>query len=367
MVKEVGDLSMERVGIGIIGAGGIASAHASAWLSLGDNCQLVAFADQDIRRAQERTEQFGALMWFSDPYDLLKRDDIHIVSICTPPFNHAELAIAALEAGKHVLVEKPMCCSLEEADKMIEAADRNERVLGVVFQWRFTSEFTRIKTLLEQGKLGKPFLALMVSFWWRTAEYFKVWWRGSWEKECGGSVLNHAIHHIDFLLGLMGEVSCVSAGMGVFAHEIETEDAAAALVRFTNGAIGALLASTATYPEEHKVTIYGELGSVSLPWQLNLIDSRYQSEVEEWLNRIPRPEHSGHMAVINDFFSAVQTGRKPVVGGHEGRRSVELAIAIYKSAITGQIVNLPIQPDDPFYTKSGLIAAAKEKKVMPCS
>ncbi|MGQ9463454.1 MAG: Gfo/Idh/MocA family protein [Candidatus Fervidibacter sp.] len=363
----MGDLSMERVGVGIIGAGGIASAHASAWLSLGDNCQLVAFADQDIRRAQERTEQFGAMMWFSDPYDLLKRDDIHIVSICTPPFNHAELAIAALEAGKHVLVEKPMCCSLEEADKMIEAADRNERVLGVVFQWRFTSEFIRIKNLIEQGKLGKPFLALIVSFWWRTAEYFKIWWRGSWEKECGGSVINHAIHHIDFLLGLMGEVSCVSAGMGVFAHEIETEDAAAALVRFVNGAIGALLASTATYPEEHKVTIYGELGSVSLPWQLNLIDSRYQSEVEEWLNRIPRPEHSGHMAVISDFFSAVQTGRKPVVDGREGRRSVELAIAIYKSAITGQIVNLPIQPDDPFYTKSGLIAAAKEKKGMPCS
>jgi predicted dehydrogenase len=90
---------MERLGIGIIGAGGIASAHASSWLALGDSCQLIAFADQDVRRAQERTEQFGAQMWFSDPYDLLKRDDIHIVSICTPPFNHAELAIAALEAG----------------------------------------------------------------------------------------------------------------------------------------------------------------------------------------------------------------------------------------------------------------------------
>lgn len=353
---------MERLGVGIIGAGGIASAHASAWLALDDSCQLIAFADQDVRRAQERTEQFGAQMWFSDPYDLLKIEDIHIVSICTPPFNHAELSIAALEAGKHVLVEKPMCCSLEEVDKMIEAAERNERLLGVVFQWRFTTEFARIKTLLEQGKLGKPFLALMMSFWWRTNEYFQVWWRGTWEKECGGSVINHAIHHIDFLLGLMGDVKWVSAGMGVFAHEIETEDAAVATVKFANGALGVLLASTATYPEEHRVTVYGELGSVSVPWQLNMVDSRYQSELEEWLRHIPRPEHGGHMAVISDFLSAVQTGRKPLVDGHEGRRSIELAIAIYKSAIAGQPVTLPIQPNDPFYTKAGLMEAAKAGK-----
>ncbi len=350
---------MERFGIGIIGAGGIASAHASAWLAVGDSCQLVAFADQDVRRAQERTEQFGAAMWFTDPYEMLQRDDIHIVSICTPPFNHAELTIAALEAGKHVLVEKPMCCSLEEADRMIEAAERNERILGVVFQWRFTPEFVRIKALLEQGRLGKPFLVHMVSFWWRTNDYFRVWWRGTWEKECGGSLLNHAIHHLDFVLGLMGDVVQVTGQFGVFAHEIETEDAAVAIARFANGAMGVFLASTATYPEEHRVTIYGELGSVSLPWHLHLVDSRYQSEVEEWVHRIPRPEVGGHVAVISDFLTAVQTGRRPAVDGREGRRSVELAIAIYKSAITGQPVTLPLSPSDPFYTKSGLMAAAK--------
>ncbi|MCS7192291.1 MAG: Gfo/Idh/MocA family oxidoreductase [Armatimonadetes bacterium] len=358
---------MKRLGVGIIGAGGIASAHASAWLELSKDCQLIAFADQDIRRAQERTEQFDAQFWFSNPYDLIARDDIQIVSICTPPFNHAELAIAALEAGKHVLVEKPMCCSLEEADKMIEAADRNERLLGVVFQWRFTQEFNRIKAILESGRLGKPILAVMISLWWRTEEYFKVWWRGTWERECGGSVINHAIHHIDFLLGLMGDVSCVSAGMGVFAHRIETEDAAVAIVKFANGVLGVLLASTATYPEEHRVTIYGELGSVSLPWELNLVDSRYQSEIEDWLKYMPRLEHGGHMAVISDFLNAVQTGRRPLVDGREGRRSIELAIAIYKSAITGQTVTLPIQHDDPFYTKSGLMNAIKERKQEFCS
>jgi len=353
---------MERLGIGIIGAGGIASAHASAWLAMGDSCQLIAFADQDVRRAQERTEQFGAQRWFADPYELLQQEDIHIISLCTPPFNHAKLSIAALEAGKHALVEKPMCCSLEEADQMIEAAERNERLLGVVFQWRFTPEFVRIKALLEHGKLGKPFLAHMVSLWWRTADYFRVWWRGTWEKECGGSVINHAIHHLDFLLGLMGEVEKVSAQMGVFAHEIETEDAAAAVVRFANGALGVLVASTATYPEEHRVTIYGELGSASLPWQLNLADSRYQSEVEEWVRQLPRPEHGGHMAVISDFLQAVKTQRKPAVDGREGRRSVELAIAIYKSAITGEPVSLPLLRDDPFYTKEGLMAAAKGQR-----
>ncbi len=350
---------MERLGVGIIGAGGIASAHASAWLAMGNDCELIAFADQDTRRAQERAEQFGAAMWFADPYEMLRRDDIHVVSICTPPFNHAELAIAALEAGKHVLVEKPMCCSLEEADQMIAAAERHERILGVVFQWRFTPEFARMKALLEQGKLGKVFLAHMLSFWWRTNDYFRIWWRGTWEKECGGSLLNHAIHHIDFVLGLLGEATQVFGAIGVFAHEIETEDVATAIVRFANGALGVFLSSTATYPEEHRVTLYGELGSVSLPWELRLVDSDYQREVESWLQAIPRPEHGGHFAVIADFLSAVQTGRKPAVDGREGRRSVELAIAIYKSAITRQPVSLPLSPDDPFYTKEGLMEAAK--------
>lgn len=353
---------MERLGIGIIGAGGIAGAHASAWLAFSDECQIIAFADMDERRAQERAEQFSASLWFTDPYDLIRRDDIHIVSICTPPFNHAELAIAALGAGKHVLVEKPMCCSLEEADRMIDAAQKAERLLGVVFQWRFTAEFLRMKELLKAGKLGKPILAHMASLWWRTADYYRIWWRGSWEKECGGSVLNHAIHHLDFLLALMGNPVRVSAEMGVFAHEIETEDAAVAVVRFANDALGMLLASTATYPEEHRITIYGELGSMSLPWRLHAVDPHYQNELEEWVQSIPRPEHGGHTAVIGDFLAAVRNGRQPVVDGREGRRSLELAIAIYKSAITGEPVSLPLSLDDPFYTKDHLMAAAKGKR-----
>lgn len=350
---------MERLGVGIIGAGGIAGAHASAWLTFPDECELIAFADMDERRAQERAEQFGAKAWYCDPEDLLRHDDIHIVSICTPPFNHAELAIAALQAGKHVLVEKPMCCSLQEADQMIAAAQEAERLLGVVFQWRFTAEFVRMKALLEAGKLGKPLLAHMVSFWWRTADYFRLWWRGTWEKECGGSVLNHAIHHLDFVLGLMGQPVRVMAEMGVFAHEIETEDAAVAIVRFANGALGSFASSTATFPEHYRIVIYGELGSVAAPWRLSLADSHYQAEVEQWLNQQPRPEHGGHTAVIADFLRAVRLGERPKVDGVEGRRSVELAIAIYKSALTGQPVSLPLSPDDPFYTKQGLMEAAK--------
>ena len=352
---------MERWGIGIIGAGGIAGAHASAWLAFSDDCHLVAFADMDERRAQERAEQFGAEAWYRDPEGLLRRDDIHIVSICTPPFNHAELAIAALQAGKHVLVEKPMCCSLDEADRMIAAAAEAERVLGVVFQWRFTPEFLRMKALLDSGKLGKPILVHMVSFWWRTADYFRIWWRGTWERECGGSVLNHAIHHLDFVLGLMGAPARVTAEMGVFAHEIETEDAAVAVVRFVNGALGSLAASTATHPEEYRIALYGELGSVALPWRLNAVDPHDQDELDRWLRQIPRPEHGGHAAVVGDFLHAVKTGGRPVVDGQEGRRSVELATAIYKSAITQQPVTLPLEPDDPFYTKQGLMEAAKAR------
>lgn len=352
---------MERLGIGIIGAGGIAGAHASAWSAFSDGCNLVAFADADERRAQERAEQFGAPLWFTNPQDLLSRDDIQVVSICTPPFTHAELAIAAMESGKHVLVEKPMCCSLEEADKMIDAAEKSERVLAVVLQWRFTAEFLRMKALLDAGKLGRLVLVHMMSLWWRTVEYYRVWWRGSWEKECGGSVINHAIHHLNLLLALIGDPLRVSAEMGVFTHPIETEDTAVAVVRFSNGALGALLTSTATHPEEYRISVYGELGSASLPWKLHAVDPRYQAELEEWVMQIPRPEHGGHIAVIGDFLNAIRTGERPAVDGKEGRRSIELATATYKSAIKGESVTLPISLDDPFYTKDGLVEAAKQR------
>jgi predicted dehydrogenase len=157
----------------------------------------------------------------------------------------------------------------------------------------------------------------------------------------------------------MGQPVRVMAEMGVFAHEIETEDAAVAVVRFANGALGSLSSSTATFPEHYRIIIYGELGSVAAPWRLSLADSHYQAEVEQWLNRLPRPEHGGHTAVIADFLRAVRLGERPTVDGTEGRRSVELAIAIYKSALTGQPVPLPLSPDDPFYTKQGIMEAAK--------
>lgn len=353
---------MEPIGVGIIGAGSIAGAHASAWMTFSDRCQLLAFADIDATRAQERAEQFGAPMWFTDPEEMLRRDDIQVVSICTPPFTHAELAIAALEAGKHVLVEKPMCCSLEEADRMIAMASKGDRLLGVVFQWRSTIEFQRMKALLEEKKLGRLILAHMVSLWWRTVAYFQVWWRGTWEKECGGSLISHAIHHLDLLLALMGDPVRVSAEAGVYAHPIETEDALAATLRFKDGALGVILSSTATYPQEYRLTIYGELGSVTMPWRLNAVDPNYQSELEEWISQIPRPEHGGHIAIIIDFLDALQGGRRPLVDGQEGRRSIELAIATYKSALTGEPVTLPLSPDDPFYTKEGLMAAVKRRQ-----
>ncbi|MCS7224373.1 MAG: Gfo/Idh/MocA family oxidoreductase [Armatimonadetes bacterium] len=350
---------MQAWGIGIIGAGGIAGAHASAWLAHSEDCRLIAFADRDTRRAQERAEQFGADYWYDDPLALIERDDINVVSICTPPFNHAELATAALEAGKNVLVEKPMCCSLEEADKMIAAAQKAERLIGVVFQWRFTVEFLRMRALIEEGKLGRLLLVQAISNWWRTLDYYKVWWRGTWEKECGGSVMNHAIHHLDLLVSLVGDVERVCAEMGIYCHPIETEDAASALLRFRNRAIGVLVSSTAVHMEEHRLCLHGELGSVTMPWRLVCADARYQSELEEWLAKIPRPELGGHMAVVSDFLRALKKGEKPSCDGLEGRRSIELAVAIYKSAITGESVTLPISPYDPFYRKEALMNYAR--------
>jgi len=354
---------MSKVRVGIIGAGNIARAHMEAYAKHPELCTVAAVADVDRARGEQLGARAEGVSVYADFRELLGRDDIDAVSICTPPFTHAEIAVAALNAGKHVLVEKPMAASLAEADAMLAAAEKNGRRLAVVFQNRWRHDWRRAKALIDDQKLGRILFGKVDCLWWRGREYYDTWWRGTWEKECGGATINHAIHHIDGFLWLMGEPEWVIAEMDAVDHDIEVEDLSMAIVRFKSGAMGQITSTVAAMHNLDRIEIFGSKASLSLPWAVFSVTSHpngfpkenaeYRDELRAHADRLALgPEH--HEGQIVDFLRAVSGGGRPLVDGAEGRRSLELVTAIYKSATTGERAYLPLGPDDPFYTTEGI-------------
>lgn len=359
-----------ELGIGIIGTGAIARSHAAGYAALSGECRLVAVADIDEEKARVAAAEIGdGTAWYADYRKMIARDDIDVVSICTPPFVHASLAVDAMRAGKHVLVEKPMAPSLRECDQMIAAAEETGRVMSVVSQTRWRPERWRAKALIDRGLLGRIVFGKVDCQWWRGPKYYEMWWRGTWEKECGGATINHAIHHIDYLLWLMGDVKRVYAEMFALSHDIEVEDTSLAIVHFASGAIGHITTTVSDHHNLDRVEVTGDRAALSIPWDVRAMkerpngfgdpDALVVAELERAAAEIPAPPFVGHAPQIADLFESIRTGRAPVVDGVQSRRTLELITAIYKSASTGASVELPLAGDDPFYTTEGLRAGVR--------
>lgn len=355
----------ETIGVAIVGTGSISRAHIEGYRQFPESCRIVAVVDIVAERAQAAAAAIGPdVAWYTDFAEAYARDDVHLVSVCTPPFVHAPAAIAALEAGKHVLVEKPMAASLEEADAMLAAAKAHDRILSVVFQYRFGADWWRAKQVVASGLLGELHFGKAECQWWRGESYYDAWWRGTWEMECGGAVINHAVHHIDMLLWLMGPVESVYAEIGTVAHDIEVEDLGLAIVRFQSGALGHIVGTVADHHNLDRIEVTGSQGAISLPWRSFAVKERpdgFPQEnpeaveaIEQHFRSVTPPETRGHAPQIADILAAIREGRQPIVDGEEGRRSLELITAMYRSASTGERVKLPIDPADPFYTTEGL-------------
>ncbi|HEX6970734.1 MAG TPA: Gfo/Idh/MocA family oxidoreductase [Limnochordia bacterium] len=366
---------MQQLGVGIIGAGGIAGAHASGYQQFPDECRIVATADIYVEKAQALAARIGPeVAAYADYHELLARDDVSLVSVCTPPFVHAEVAVAALATGKHVLVEKPLAASLAECDAIIEAAARSGTVLSGVFQNRYRPDYTRARALIEGGALGRVVFAKMDCLWWRGRNYYDLWWRGTWEKECGGATINHAVHAIDAFLWLVGDAPrWVFAEMGTFTHDIEVEDLSVAIVGFASGALGQLTSTVSAHHNRDRIEICGEEAGLSLPWELfarraqpngfGVPDEPRLKALQQRADAVAVSQRQGHAAQIEDVLRAIRTGKPPLVTGREARKAIELITAIYKSATLGERVPLPLQPDDPFYTTAGLHARVKRHPV----
>ncbi|WNR46972.1 Gfo/Idh/MocA family protein [Paenibacillus roseipurpureus] len=355
--------------VAIIGAGAISRAHIEAYLQFPERCTIVAISDIYEDKAQERIDQFQLNARSIKDYKELLQEEIDLVSICTPPYTHASLAVEFMEAGAHVMVEKPMASSLEECDLMNAAAQRTGKLLSVVAQNRFKTPMMKMKSVLESGLMGNIVHVQVDSFWWRGHCYYDLWWRGTWEKEGGGPTLNHAVHHIDALLWMMGSPTEVQAFMSNVSHDnAEVEDLSIGMLRYANGALGQITSSVVHHGEEQQLIFQGAKARVSAPWKVKASNStsngfpepntELEEELQALYSNLPDVTYEGHAGQIDNVLSAIETGEALLIDGISGRQTLELITGIYKSASTGELVKLPLTAADSFYTRDGVMANA---------
>jgi predicted dehydrogenase len=349
------------IGFGIIGCGMIAKFHAKAIADL-RGARLRGCYDT-VREAADKFASDHGCRAYYDLDDLLADKDIQIVTICTPSGAHMEPAVRAAEAGKHVIVEKPLEVTLARCDRIIAACDKAGVLLATIFPSRFHAASQLIKQAIEQQRFGRLTLGDAYVKWYRSQQYYDSGaWRGTWKLDGGGALMNQGIHSVDLLLWFMGPVAEVSARTATLAHErIEVEDVAVAALQFANGALGTIEASTATYPGFLKrIEIHGSEGTAVLEeedlktWEFARTTARDKTIREKMAHRTQTGGgaadpaaigHHGHRDLFKNFLQALQSGTKPLVDGHEGRRSVETILAIYKAAETGRSVQLPLKAD----------------------
>jgi predicted dehydrogenase len=358
--------------VGIIGTGGIAGAHVDGYLAFPEECEIVALADAVPGKAAEKAASFGLAnaVGYDDPLRMLAEANLDLVSIATPPSTHAALAVAALDAGVNVLVEKPMAPSLEECDAMLAAQVRSGKLLSVVAQNRFRDDLAALKHVLDSGLLGSVSHVRVDSAWWRGMPYYDLWWRGTWEKEGGGCTLNHAIHHIDLLLWLLGSPTEVTAMLANAQHDnSEVEDLSVAVFRFERG-LAQLTSSVVHHGEEQEIVIQGEHARVSQPWKVMAErstesgfpaqggDPELVARIEAVVAQREPLRHHGHEGQIGDLLAAIREGRAPIADGRDGRAAIEIVTAIYKAGIERAFVPLPLRPDDPYYRAGRLVERA---------
>jgi UDP-N-acetyl-2-amino-2-deoxyglucuronate dehydrogenase len=356
--------------VAVIGAGAISSSHIEAYLTFPERARIVAISDLYPEKAKQQISRYNLSARVVEDYQALLRDpEIQLVSVCTPPGTHAEITCAFLRAGKHVLVEKPMAASLAECDEMVRAAEEAQKVLSVVAQNRFRTPMMRLKQVLAAGVAGKVLHAQVDSHWWRGHSYYDLWWRGTWASEGGGCTLNHAVHHIDALQWMMGMPTQVQAVMANLAHDnAEVEDISLALLRFGDGALAQITSSVVHHGQEQQLVFQAEKAMISMPWRLYASVSRengfperatdVEAEIQAYYDSLPEVRYEAHTGQIDNVLTAIETGQPVLIDGMQGRQTLELITAIYKSAITGEPTTLPLGKDDAFYTRDGLLARA---------
>lgn len=355
-----------KIRTALIGPGKVADTHARALQELSG---FVAVCGRDAGKTAAFAERYG-IQPYTDLARMLREARVDALVVTTPHPQHAENALAALNAGVHVLVEKPMAIRLADCDRMLDAAQRNNVKLGVISQRRWYEPVQRVKQAIDGGKVGEPALGMVQVLGWRSPEYFKMDpWRGTWAGEGGGVLVNQAVHQLDLFQWLMGPIAEVSGYWANLNHPtIEVEDTAVAIVRFQNGGLGTIVVSNSQKPGLYsKIHVHGRSGaSVGVQTEGgSVFISGIPMQVDPAINdvwTVPGEEHLldewtkqdrargdsveivsyYHKLQIQDFLEALQENRQPLVNGVEGRKGVELFTAIYRSQEQRAPVSFPI-------------------------
>jgi len=346
----------------IIGCGRISPHHIKALIANSDSMLLAAACDPFIERAEEQTAVYRAQIpdalpaCYSDYKKMISEIKPDIVTVATESGKHPAITIDCLNAGIHVICEKPMALSTRDADQMIAARKASGKKLAVCFQNRFNAPVQRLRGALDSGRFGRVLHGMIQIRWNRNPVYYsEAPWRGTWEQD-GGTLMNQCIHGIDLLQWLMGEDAVrVHAQTRRFTRPIEAEDFGAAIVEFKNGALGIIEGSACVYPTNlnETLSLFGENGTAVIgglavnkleTWRFADAETIGDTE-DKALNPLEKDPPSvygyGHTALFTDFVSAIEENREPYISAEAAKKALELILAVYKSQKTGQAVDLP--------------------------
>ena len=338
---------MAKFRVGIVGCGNIFPMHAVP-VNMMKNAELVAVCDVKEDRAKAKAEKFKC-KYYLDYREMIDNEALDVIHICTPHYMHAPISIYASNAGKHVLTEKPMSISLQDAEAMIKAADDSKTTLGVIFQNRYNNGSVLIKETLQSGALGKILSGRAIVTWMRTDEYYsKSDWKGTWDKEGGGVIIDQAIHTLDLMRWFVGsEIEYVDANIGNRAHNIiEVEDVAEGVIKYKNGAVtGFFTINYYTYDAPVEIELHCEKGIVKM------VGDRASIRLDngrELIADINQQEAAGvdfgegtksywgisHIKQISNYYDCLGRGEKPEITGTEALKTQKMICAIYESGKT---------------------------------
>jgi UDP-N-acetyl-2-amino-2-deoxyglucuronate dehydrogenase len=341
-----------KIRFALVGCGRISANHIGAIKAHSERCELSDVCDVDPSSLAAAVEKTGA-RGHAGLDDLLSSSDADCVVLATPSGLHSSQAIRVAAAGRHVMTEKPMATRWQDGLSMVRACDEADVRLFVVKQNRCNRTLQMLKRAIEAGRFGRIYMVSMNVFWSRPQSYYDgAKWRGTWEFD-GGAFMNQASHYVDLLDWLIGPVESVMAYTGTLARRIEVEDTGVAALKWRNGAMGAISVTMLTYPKnlEGSITILGETGSVR-------IGGVAVNEIQHWEFAVPHEMDGdiqqanyettsvygfGHPLYYDNVIGTLRGEAEPNTDGREGLRSLELLIALYKSARDGRRINLPLE------------------------
>ena len=359
---------MAKIRAAILGCGKVAHIYAKALTAL-EEAQFAAVWNRTAGKAREFAGRYGVEA-YSDIQEMVRREEIRLAIVCNAHPYHAEAALPAIQAGAHVLVEKPLAACLADCDAMIGAAKRAGVMLGSIAQRRWYAPVQRVRKAIDDGRIGRPILGTAHLLGWRDEKYYRSdAWRGTWEQEGGGVLVNQAPHQIDLLQWFMGPVEELCGYWANLNHpSIEVEDTGVATLRFRGGALGSIVVSNSQNPALFgKVWVHGENGATvgvqtdggamfiagmtkiteppindqwTVPGEEHLL-AQWQKEDADSFAIIPATEHY-HLLQVQDFLRAIREGRAPAVTGEEGRKTVEIFTALYRSQRDGKSIRFPL-------------------------